>query len=71
MLARIKKEGLVYLVEAYLLAPKGREWMPISETKYETLALELREYVRYHASTQFVYNLFGMYRARHNRNNPF
>ena len=71
MLARIKKEGFVYVVEAYMLAPKGPKWLPINETKYEALALELREYVRYQASTQFVYNMYGMYRAALNRNNQW
>ena len=70
MLARIKKEGSVYIVEAYMLAPKGPRWLSINETKYEALALELREYVRYHASTQFIYNMYGMYRASLNRNIP-
>lgn len=71
MLARIKKEGWVYIVEAYMLAPKGPKWVPISETKYQKLALELREYVRNHASTQFVYNMYGMYRASLDRNNQW
>ena len=68
MLARIKKEGWVYIVEAYMSAPKGPRWLPINETRYEALALELREYVRNHASAQFVYNMYGMYQASHNRN---
>lgn len=71
MLARIKKEGWVYIVEAYISTPDGPKWVPISETKSESLALELREYVRYHATTQYVNNMIEMYKARLNRNNPF
>ena len=67
MLARIKKEGWVYIVEAYMSTPQGPKWEPINETRYKALALELREYVRNHASTQFVYNMYGMYRASLNR----
>lgn len=73
MLARVRKEGWIYKVEAFMTTELGTKWMTIEETKYESLALELREYVRYHATTQWVARYAGYYKAtrKHTKNTPY
>lgn len=73
MLARVRKEGRIYKVEAFMTTELGPRWMTIEETKYESLALELREYVRYHATTQWVARYAGFYKAtrKHAENTPY
>ena len=44
----------LYQVEAFVMTSNGPEWMPVGVEKYENLALELREYVRYHATRSWI-----------------
>lgn len=73
MLARVRKEGWIYKVEAFITTELGPRWMTIEETKYESLALELREYIRYHATTQWVARYARYYKAahKHTENTPY
>ena len=55
MLARVRAIGKdLYRVEAFLTTDLGPQWVTVDETWHEDLALELREYVRYSASTRWV-----------------
>ena len=55
MLAIVRTIGKdLYQVEALVLTNNGPEWLPVGVEKYENLALELRDYVRYHATRQWI-----------------
>ena len=54
MLARVKKEGNIYKVEAFVTTELGPQWVTVDETRHEDLALELREYIRYYATTRWL-----------------
>ena len=73
MLARVRKEGWFYKVEAFVTTELGPQWVTIEETKYESLAMELREYIRYHATTQWVTRYARNYKAtrKHTENTPY
>ena len=73
MLARVRKEGWIYKVETFVTTKLGPQWVTIEETKYESLAMELREYVRYHATTQWVSRYAENYKAtrKHTENTPY
>ena len=73
MLARVRKEGWFYKVEAFVTTELGPQWVTIEETKYESLAMELREYIKYHATTQWVTRYARNYKAtrKHTENTPY
>ena len=73
MLARVRKDGWFYKVEAFVTTELGPQWVTIEETKYESLAMELREYIRYHAPTQWVTRYARNYKAtrKHTENTPY
>ena len=55
MLAIVRTIGKdLYQVEAFVMTNNGPQWLPVGETKHEDLALELREYVRYHATRRWI-----------------
>ena len=55
MLAIVRTIGKdLYQVEAFVMTSNGPQWLPVGETKHEDLALELREYVRYHATRRWI-----------------
>ena len=55
MLSRVRTIGNdLYQVEAFVMTSNGPQWLPVGETKYENLALELREYVKYYATKRWV-----------------
>ena len=55
MLARVSTIGKdLYQVQAFVMTSNGPQWLPVGETKHENLALELREYVRYHATRRWI-----------------
>lgn len=55
MLAIVRTVGKdLYRVEAFVMTSNGPQWLPVGETKHENLALELREYVRYHATRRWI-----------------
>ena len=55
MLAIVRTIGKdIYRVEAFVMTSNGPQWLPVGETKHENLALELREYVRYHATRRWI-----------------
>ena len=55
MLAIVRTIGKdLYRVEAFVMTSNGPQWLPVGETKHENLALELREYVRYHATRRWI-----------------
>ena len=55
MLSRVRTIGKdLYRVEAFVMTSNGPQWLPVGETKHENLALELREYVRYHATRRWI-----------------
>ena len=61
MLAIVRTIGKdIYRVEAFVMTSNGPQWLTVGETKHENLALELREYVRYHATRRWI--------ARRNKN---
>ena len=55
MLAIVRTIGKdLYQVEAFVMTSNGPQWLPVGETKHEDLALELREYVKYHATKRWI-----------------
>ena len=55
MLAVVRTIGKdLYRVEAFVMTSNGPQWLTVGETKHENLALELREYVRYHATRRWI-----------------
>ena len=55
MLARVRTIGKdLYQVQAFVKTPIGPQWKTLGETKYENLALDLEEYVRYYATRNWV-----------------
>lgn len=55
MLAIVRTIGKdLYQVEAFVMTSNGPQWLPVGETKHKDLALELREYVRYHATRRWI-----------------
>ena len=55
MLAIVRTIGKdLYQVEAFVMTNNGPQWLPIAETKHKDLALELKEYVKYHASRRWI-----------------
>ena len=55
MLAIVRTIGKdLYQVEAFVMTSNGPQWLPVGETKHENLALELREYVKYHATRNWI-----------------
>ena len=53
----------LYQVEAFVMTSNGPQWLPVGETKHKDLALELREYVRYHATRRWVIRKNKYYEA--------
>lgn len=70
MLARIKKEGGIYKIEAVVTSDNGPQWQTVCEAKTEERAIELREYVRYYAAESVVARLIRAYKAGHNVVDP-
>ena len=55
MLAIVRTIGKdLYQVEAFVMTSNGYQWLTVDETKHENLALELREYIRYHATRDWI-----------------
>ena len=55
MLAIVRTIGKdLYQVEAFVTTSNGPEWLPVGETKHEDLALEMRDYVKYHATRRWI-----------------
>lgn len=55
MLAIVRTIGKnLYQVEAFVMTSNGPQWLPVGVEKYENLALELREYVRFHATRSWI-----------------
>ena len=55
MLAIVRTIGKnLYRVEAFVMTSNGPQWLPVGETKHENLALELRDYVRFHATRRWI-----------------
>lgn len=55
MLAIVRTIGKdLYQVEAFVVTENGYEWLPVGVEKYYFLALELRDYVKYHATRSWI-----------------
>lgn len=55
MLARVTTLGKdIYQVEAFVTTELGPQWVIVAETRHLSEALELREYIRYYATTRWV-----------------
>ena len=55
MLATVRTIGKdLYQVEAFVMTSNGPQWLPVGETKHENLALELRDYVMFHATRRWI-----------------
>lgn len=65
MLARVKKEGNIYKVEAFMPSRRGPQWKTVAECKTNAHAVQVREYVRYYAHQDIVARLIREYEARH------
>ena len=63
MLARVKKEGNIYKVEAYDPTSEDPQWKTVGEAKTMAKAIEVREYVRYYAHPNVVARLIRAYEA--------
>lgn len=64
MLAIVRTIGKdLYQVEAFVMTSNGPQWLPVGETKHEELALELCEYVRYHATRRWIARKYKNFEA--------
>ena len=55
MLAVVRTIGKdLYLVEALVVTDNSYKWVPVGEEKNLNLALELREFVKYHATRRWI-----------------
>lgn len=70
MVARVKKEGDIYKVEAYVPESADPKWKTVCEAKTEDRAIQLREYVRYYAAESVIARLIRAYKDGHNVADP-
>lgn len=55
MLAVVRTIGKdLYQVEALVVTDNGYQWLPVGVEKNYKLALELRDYVKYHATRRWI-----------------
>lgn len=70
MLARVKKEGGIYKIEAVVTSGNGPQWQTVCEAKTEDRAIQLREYVRYYAAESVITRMIRAYKDGHNVADP-
>jgi hypothetical protein len=64
MLARVTAHGKdLYQVEAFVTTELGPQWVTIGETRHESEALELKEYIKYYATTRWLAHKKKYYEA--------